>query len=145
VNRFIASVATLGCIGRLPAGGTCATLAALPLADALARGPWWAAFAVFSVLCVLGVAVSAAAERHFGRVDDRRIVIDEVVGCLLTFLWIDTSRLAIVLIGFGLFRLLDIWKPGFRSVQRLSGGWGIMADDLVAGALANLLLRCIRL
>lgn len=145
MKRIVTAVATLGCVGYLPAGGTWASLIALPLADALARSPWWFAGTCSLAVCALSVPVAAVAERSFGRTDDRRIVIDEVAGCLLAFLGVDTGYVAVVIIGFALFRFFDIVKPGFRRVQQLPGGWGIVADDLLAGLLANLLLRCIRL
>lgn len=84
-----------------------------------------------------------AAER-FGRADPPQFVLDEFAGQLLALVFLPASAgrelLAVAAGQFLLFRLLDIIKPPpGRLVERLPGGWGIVADDLVAGAYANLL------
>jgi phosphatidylglycerophosphatase A len=102
-------------------------------------------------LACLGVWVSDAALRFFRCPDDRRIVIDEVVGQLLALAPLVAgseaalsagSRWALVVTGFVTFRVFDVWKPGpvRWAESHLEGGVGVMADDLVAGALAALLL-----
>jgi phosphatidylglycerophosphatase A len=97
----------------------------------------------------LGVWASDAAEQVFGQEDDGRIVVDEVVGQLLTL-----APLAVLapvsgrrspgwlLAGFLLFRLFDIWKPPpVRWAERsFAGGAGVMLDDLLAGALGGAVL-----
>lgn len=97
----------------------------------------------------LGVWASDAAERVFARKDDGRIVIDEVVGQLLTlaplaFLSPASARRSPgwLLAGFLLFRLLDIVKPPpVRWAERsFPGGAGVMLDDIFAGALGAVLL-----
>jgi phosphatidylglycerophosphatase A len=109
-----------------------------------------------TLLAVLGIGVWAAAatERATGRHDDRRIVIDEVAGQLLNLAPLlllrprgGASMAALLMTGFVLFRVLDIWKPGpVRWAERhFSGGTGIMADDVVAGALGALLLLALLL
>lgn len=88
----------------------------------------------------LGVFVSGQAETFWGH-DAGRIVIDEVVGMWVTMTFLPRSLLLLV-IGFFLFRGLDIWKPfPIRQAQRLPGGWGVMLDDLLSGISANLLLH----
>jgi phosphatidylglycerophosphatase A len=99
-----------------------------------------------SALVLLGVGVWAAeqAERAFGRKDDGRIVIDEVVGQLLALapLALLSPGLrrhpGLLAAGFLVFRLLDIWKPGpvRRAERGFPGGLGVMLDDVVAGLLA---------
>jgi phosphatidylglycerophosphatase A len=97
------------------------------------------------VLGLLGLGIWAAgrAEAEFGREDDGRIVIDEVVGQLVT-LWPLPIFVAAgdflsvwvgVVTGFVLFRVFDIWKPGAIrwAERRFEGGFGVMADDVVAG------------
>ncbi|MCS6914014.1 MAG: phosphatidylglycerophosphatase A [Myxococcales bacterium] len=129
--------------GLLPgAPGTYGSLSALPVAFLLGRlGP--AAYAG----CTLGVVVVGtwAAGRFCaasGQPDDQRVVIDEVAGCLVA-LSLGPYTWPGMLLGFGLFRLLDIWKPGpLRWLDRhVRGGVGVMADDVLAGALAALCLR----
>lgn len=97
----------------------------------------------------LGIWASEIAERHFGQHDDGRIVIDEVVGQLLTLAPLVAlapaagRRTPVWLIaGFTLFRVLDIWKPPpIRWAERsFSGGAGVMLDDVFAGILGGALL-----
>lgn len=93
------------------------------------------------VACTLPVAVylSYEAEKYFGR-DASRIVIDEVVGMQVTLLAIEPSLL-FGAIGFVLFRIFDILKPfPAGRAQRFPGGFGIVTDDVIAGAYGRLLL-----
>ena len=101
------------------------------------------------LLLVLGVRAAGRAEIDFGRRDDGRIVIDEVVGQMITLLPLtllpraDFSLLfPHVVTGFVLFRLFDVWKPGAVrwAEQRFKGGLGVMLDDVVAGLYAGLCL-----
>jgi len=97
----------------------------------------------------VGIWASDEAERHFGQSDDGRIVIDEVVGQLLTLAPLvalapvaGRRAPAWLFAGFLLFRLLDIWKPppiGWAE-RSFSGGAGVMMDDVFAGVLAGALL-----
>lgn len=78
--------------------------------------------------------------------DPQQIVIDEVAGLMITIctlpLAVGTLTMEMVAAGFVLFRLFDITKPGpVRQVENLPGGWGIMADDVLAGIFAALLLQ----
>ena len=93
------------------------------------------------VACTLPVAVylSYEAEKYFGH-DASRIVIDEVVGMQVTLLAIEPSLL-FGAIGFVLFRIFDILKPfPAGRAQRLPGGFGIVTDDVIAGAYGRILL-----
>ena len=86
---------------------------------------------------LLGVWVSGQAEDESGR-DVGRIVIDEVVGMLASVAFLAMTSLTAGL-GFLIFRLMDVVKPFPAGLsQRLPGGWGVMADDIVAGADAGL-------
>jgi|SRR5271154_2369344 len=76
--------------------------------------------------------------------DPQYVIIDEVSGQLLTYclLWSSPINWKTWLLGLGLFRLFDIWKPfPIRKLEKLPGGWGIMADDWLAGIYAAILLR----
>ena len=98
----------------------------------------------------LGFAVSGAAGGLLGVVDDGRIVIDEVAGQLIALLPLFTHELTlasggfwvVVVTAFVLFRGFDIAKPGpvGWAERRISGGAGVMTDDLVAGALGAAVL-----
>jgi len=90
---------------------------------------------------VTGVLASNVAEKHFAKKDPSHVVVDEIAGMLLTLFLIPVSWMGL-LVGFLLFRLFDIVKPfPCRRAERLAGGLGIMADDLIAGVYANLVLR----
>lgn len=135
-------VATLGGVGLLrPMPGTLGSLAALPPAFLVMwlAGPW-ATLAASLVLLVTGlVAVRhvAAAMEAGADPDHGAIVIDEACG---QFLALVPAMLSPVLwiLSFVLFRLFDIWKPGpIRMIERRIGGaWGVMLDDVAAGAAA---------
>jgi phosphatidylglycerophosphatase A len=108
---------------------------------------WWAPprpvviMAIAAGLFVAGVFAASTAERLTGIEDPRNVVLDEIAGQLLTFLFVAPTSGWIMLAGFGLFRLFDVLKPPpARAAERLRGGWGIMADDYVAGVYAALVL-----
>ena len=150
--RYAFRLATGGGLGKLPiAPGTWGSLGGLALAWAFASlefhstpllNPllWWLA------LSGAGIWAAGRVEQSTGRKDPQEVVVDEVSGQWLALLaspgafsgglgW--KSFLA----GFILFRVLDIWKPfPANQAESLPGGWGIMADDWVAGAYSAALL-----
>jgi phosphatidylglycerophosphatase A len=130
-------------IGWLPrAPGSWGSLAALPFAWAIERvgGPGLLAFAALA-LFALGSWASDIALRATQTRDPGWIVIDEVVGQWLTLLAAPASLLGYAA-GFLLFRLFDIWKPWPVSLadRKLEGGFGVMADDVLAAIYAALVL-----
>ena len=93
------------------------------------------------VLFFVGVIASSRAEEIFERKDPGEVTIDEFVGMLVAFLWLPMTWSSVALV-FVLFRICDIVKPfPARRCERIGGGLGIMADDIVAGIYANLLFR----
>ena len=138
-------VATMFGAGRAPAvPGTFGTLAAVPPAVLLARAlpPWGFALAT-GALALLAIWTSGVAARAMGLKDPRPVVIDEAAGLFVTLLYLPAG-LETVAIGFVLFRLMDILKPfPARRAEDLPGGWGIVVDDLIAGAYANCALRAL--
>jgi phosphatidylglycerophosphatase A len=93
------------------------------------------------VVVAAGIWSASIAERHFGRTDPGEVVIDEVAGMLVT-LFLNPVGWVGAVVGFLLFRAGDIVKPfPARRLERLHGGFGIMADDVMAGIYANLALR----
>ena len=92
-------------------------------------------------LFAVGCWSATVAERQFGTDDPGQVVLDEVVGMLVTLAYLPFSWRVVVL-GFVLFRVFDIFKPypGSRA-ERLPAGLGVMADDAVVAVYANLLLR----
>ena len=95
-----------------------------------------------AILALLPIAVwsSGEAEKTLGT-DAKPIVIDEVVGMLITLAWIPVTPTG-ALVGFLIFRLFDVIKPWpSRRFESLHGGLGIMSDDAMAAVYGNLLLR----
>lgn len=143
--RVAVALATAGGVGFAPwAPGTFGAALALPvfvLSSPLGPG---AVAALGLGLLGLGAWASDGAERAFGRKDDGRIVIDEVVGQLAALAPLlaagegaRTSALGLVT-AFVAFRVFDVWKPGpVRWAERtFRGGVGVMMDDVVAGGMA---------
>jgi phosphatidylglycerophosphatase A len=97
---------------------------------------------LFLLFCLLGVWASGRATRLFKDKDPQRVVVDEVMGQLLTFLFIPFGApWFFVVAGFLLFRLFDIWKPyPIDSLQNLPAGIGVCADDLLAGVYGGVCL-----
>jgi phosphatidylglycerophosphatase A len=103
---------------------------------------------LLSSVCLIsmaGILASAEIYRRTDHEDPSYIVIDEVAGQLLTFLFLPVSWMNLIL-GFLAFRVFDMWKPfPIRKLESLGGGVGVMADDLLAGVYANVLLRLLNL
>jgi len=98
------------------------------------------------VLFALGVWAAGEAEKFFGRTDPGQVVVDEVVGQMLTFLLLPHATWKWWVGGFLLFRALDMVKPfPARQAERIPGGWGILLDDVVAGLYGLLTLAVIGL
>ncbi len=127
--------------GLLPkAPGTWGSLAGLLVGMAiLAYFPIETLFLSTVLITLFGVKAIDAYEARTGRHDDSRIVIDEVAGIWLA-LCLSTAQPLAALSSFLFFRLYDITKPSIvgRIDRDVSGGWGVMGDDLVAGVLAGL-------
>lgn len=130
-------------LGRLkPGPGTWGTLGAIPLVVLFNfLGPMGYLVATFVS------AVGAILACHFYQQtreghDHQEIVIDEVVGFCVTMAWVPLT-LPYILAGFVLFRLLDILKPPPISWadKKIKGGVGVVADDLIAGIIANMILQ----
>ena len=94
------------------------------------------------ILIIVGIWASGRTIPILGNTDPSEAVVDEVMGVLVTLLFIPQGAGWIyVLAGFGLFRLFDIWKPyPIDRLQDLPGGVGVCADDLVAGVYAGMCL-----
>jgi phosphatidylglycerophosphatase A len=98
----------------------------------------WAGIPITVVIAALGVWSATTAARFWNVSDPQRVVIDEVSGQHLTYLLaLAPLNWKYLLLGFILFRVFDIWKPfPARQAESLPGGWGIMADDWIAGVYA---------
>jgi phosphatidylglycerophosphatase A len=118
------------------------TLWGLPIAFGLTYTPFGIALLIAAVLTVVAIWTAGRCARLMGAKDPGAIVIDEVAGMVAALLGLPFTATT-ALWGFGLFRLLDIAKPfpiGWLD-RRLNGGLGIVADDVAAGVIANLILR----
>lgn len=100
---------------------------------------------IFIVFCLLGIWASGHSTKLFKHKDPSQAVVDEVIGQLLTFLFIPfTFSWKLIFVGFLLFRLFDIWKPyPIDSLQNLPSGIGVCADDILAGVYAGAILSII--
>ncbi len=122
-----------------PAPGTIGGLWGLPLAWAVGLLPGENAQLLAIVLLGLAsVAICSAAARALGgSKDPQSIVLDEIAALPIVFLGVEPAGPAVWLAGWLLFRLFDITKPmPICLFERLPGGWGIMADDWAAAAVA---------
>jgi phosphatidylglycerophosphatase A len=145
MNYFVLLLATGFGVGYSPvAPGTLGTLIAIPVYYFLSAIP----SPIYEITLIgfffLSVWISENAEIFFGKKDDQRIVIDEMMGFLITMLWVPKTIL-FVTIGFFLFRLFDILKPFpiRRLEKRLKGGYGVVLDDVMAGVYANIILHLV--
>ena len=140
--RFIALALATACgVGYVPiAPGTFGSLVGLLLWALLPASSLVHACAI-AFLFVAGTWSSSSAERHFGSHDPGPVVIDEVMGMLITLLlnpvgWFGAAA------GFLLFRASDVIKPyPAGELERLPAGLGVMADDAMAAVYANFALR----
>jgi phosphatidylglycerophosphatase A len=100
---------------------------------------------LFLLFCILSIWASGRATRLFQNKDPQKVVVDEVIGQLIVFLFVpfDISW-KLILAGFVLFRLFDIWKPyPIDSLQNLPAGIGVCADDILAGVYGGTCLAII--
>ena len=142
-NKAAVFLATGFYIGKIPlAPGTFGSLIGLPLCFLLAKIQLSAAIIAVLLIIALAIWISNVAERTLERKDPGCIVIDEIAGMVVTLIGLPFN-LTTATIGFILFRILDILKPFPIRIldKRLPGGLGIVADDVVAGIFANILIR----
>ncbi len=150
MNWLVKALATCGYLTYIPAYwrpgsrrtgagliGTAVGVVTLPF---MPNEPMWQLAALIGGL-LMAVGISHKAEKLLDVHDDPRIVIDEWIGFWVGLAWLP-HRIAYVIGGFLLFRLFDVWKPGWVGrAADCPGGWGIVMDDVAAGVLTNLCLR----
>lgn len=138
-DRWALFVLSVGGLGRLPlVPGTFGSLAGVGIALLIPAEAWHLGIGI-GVLAAsaLTVALGPAAARAAGRKDPQQVVMDEVAGMLLTLLLVPAPSAMEAAFGFLFFRFFDIVKPPpGRWLERLPDGWGILLDDLAAGAYA---------
>ena len=140
-RRVGLAIATVLGLGYAPiAPGTVGSAAGLVV--------WWLlpASPVVQIVAIVAIFVAGSwsgnvAERHFARSDPGQVVIDEVMGMLIT-LFLNPVGWMGAFAGFLLFRVFDVIKPyPANRLEQLHGGVGVMADDAMAAVYANLVLR----
>jgi len=140
---FIYWFATGGFVGFVPlAPGTMGSLVGLGIVWLMGGFPWWVLLLLAVVLCGVGIWSAQQLDKILGVNDSGHIVIDEIVGILITMVGIPVTGYWMFW-GFMIFRLLDIVKipPGNYFDERMKNGWGVMMDDVTAGIYGNLLLQ----
>ena len=138
---FGLAVATVFGVGYVPfAPGTFGSAVGLALWALLPASPLMQACTIAGVFAI-GAWSGGVAERYYDRVDPSYVVIDEVLGMLITLFAIPVGWRGAVL-GFFVFRIADVVKPyPADRLERLPGGVGVMADDAMAAIYANAALR----
>jgi phosphatidylglycerophosphatase A len=137
---FVASVFGIGYIPVAP--GTFGSAAGLVVWALVPRTDLAQGVAIVALLAI-GSWAGSIAEHHFGRVDPRQVVIDEVMGMMITLFMNPVGWLGAI-VAFLMFRIFDVVKPfPANRLEKLPGGLGVMADDGMAAVYANLALRAI--
>jgi phosphatidylglycerophosphatase A len=131
-----------GC-GYAPKGpGTAGSIAALIIAILLnhyAGAGRWTLLVLSAILLAPGIWSAGVVAKEINIVDPHIVVVDEVIGQWITLAGTATFNWKSWLVALILFRLLDIWKPApARQLEHLPGGWGIVADDVMAGVYGAL-------
>lgn len=137
---FLATGCFIGNISFAP--GTFGSILGLPLCFLLCKIDLPVAVLLTVIFVFFAIWIAQRAEKILNTEDPGCIVIDEIAGILVTFTGLPFNIISVVF-GFFIFRALDIWKPYPISwmERHLSGGAGIVMDDVAAGIFSNLLLR----
>ena len=142
LKSILKNIATLGFIGYIPfAPGTFGTLTGLILFMVF-KPSLYSQLIIIVTGTITGICASSAAETIFNEKDSNKIVIDELIGYCFAVFCIPYT-FSFIFAAFILFRFFDILKPLLisRLEKTLSGGLGIMTDDIVAGIYTNIILR----
>ena len=143
MRRLGLFIATCGYLGFVPvAPGTFGSAAGLVVFLAVrASGSIAVELAAIVLLFLVGVWSATQAEHHFGGIDPQPVILDEVVGMLITLAFLPVNWVG-ALVGFLVFRVLDVVKPWPAArLERLHGGLGVMADDGMAAVYGNLIMH----
>lgn len=143
MQKLVKIISTFFYLGYLPLiPGTYASISAV-LLFLLLRNDFRLYLTITALIAVCGFCVCGKAEEIFAERDSPKIVIDEVCGMLLCFLFVPFNVINL-LVGFVLFRIFDIVKiPPARKIEKIKGGLGIMLDDIVAAFYTNICLQFI--
>ena len=143
MHRVGLFIATCGYLGYVPvAPGTFGSAAGLAVFFLIrSTGSMTLELAAILALFAIGIWSGTIAEHHFGGVDPAPVVMDEVVGMLITLAFLPVSVTGAI-VGFLVFRVLDVFKPWPSArFERLPGGLGVMADDGMAAIYGNAVMH----
>lgn len=145
MNALSTFVATFLYAGFFPfAPATFATAVFLAAYWLVPGGEWLAAWPVLAATTLISIPAATRVEKARGK-DPSCVVIDEVVGIQIALVAAQPTLIGVAS-AFLLFRLFDIWKPfPIDRLQNLPGGWGIVADDALAGLYARIVLAAVSL
>lgn len=141
-HKFVATVCGIGYIGK--GAGTIAAVAYCIIHLLMPAGIYTGYRQVLLTLLIssAGVWSGNVVDKFWGK-DSNKVVIDEFAGVMITLMFIPVT-IGYVLTGLILFRFFDILKPLFiRKMELLPRGWGVMADDVLAGIYAHIILKVI--
>ncbi len=143
INEFLVTGLYVGKIKWAP--GTFGTLFAVPLAWVFTRAGLINYMILTLIMIMVAIVLCQFHEYKAQKHDQGEVVIDEVVGYLLAFMWLPANVYSFVF-SFLLFRLFDILKPFPISYidKNIKGGLGVVADDLAAGLVTNLILHVVQ-
>ena len=146
MNNMLFSLATLGPVGKMPAPGTAGSAVAVLVGVVLLQIGWVWLLAGCILASIIGIKAADIYEARTGKKDAGEVIIDEVAGQWLAMLVIPATAtggafILWLLASFAFFRLFDILKPWpVSAAERWPGGLGVMADDIVAGMMAAIVL-----
>lgn len=142
MRKLFLTVFYSGLIPKAP--GTAGSFVSLILAIALIQVvPPSTIFLLAILISVVAVKQINIYEKEVGEHDSKEIVIDELAGMWLAFTIAGATAsnwIVLAILSFIFFRLFDIWKPSFigKIDREVSGGWGVMGDDILAGIVAGI-------
>jgi phosphatidylglycerophosphatase A len=142
-ERAVIVLATGFFVGTVPfAPGTFGSIIGLPIVFFLSRLNLLLSVSYILLFIVFAIGIASAAEKILNQKDPAKIVIDEIAGLMVAFTGLPFD-LKTAIAGFIVFRAFDILKPfPIRILEnKLSGGSGVVLDDVLAGIYANLILR----
>jgi len=145
MHRLGLFVATCGYLGYVPvAPGTFGSALGLGVFFAVrSTGSVTVELSVIALVFAVGLWCGTVAEHHFGGIDPGPVVLDEVLGMLITLALLPVNITGAI-VGFVIFRVLDVVKPWPSArFERLPGGLGVMADDAMAAIYGNLVMRAL--
>ena len=138
ISKIVATACGIGFINK--GGGTVASVVYCIVWFLLPEFSIAVQILLIILLLITGVWSATEAEKIWGK-DSHRIVIDEITGMMIALLFIP-GKIKYVLAALVLFRFFDILKPlGIKQMEKFPAGWGVMADDVLAGIYSLVILH----